>query len=657
MKSIKLRLNLIFSILIFVITSILGFVIINIVSNKLIDDTYKNLEDIAQLQAQYIESAIRGELLYIEGLSYNPIILDNKILYNEKSDFLKREAKRRGFENFTFVDIDGEIINEYGQEESIKNYNYFEKAINGQVNVSDVILNKSNKQLILVYASPVRNSRGVIEGIIYGEKSATISSSPIARVANFKYKNTGYSYVINNSEKIVAHPNEEEVFTQYNKLINDNILSRETGSTSYLVDNEMKIIAFSPVFGTEWIVITEINKKEIMLEISTLKNFILITVFFSIVLGILITSIASKSISNPIVKISKILMEQANLNFSIKDNLDISSLLKRKDELGTIVQALNKMENVVRNFILETNNRVEFIEKSSTNLDYVISLSSIGIDEIGQTIEKISVGVNQQASDTEDATNSIENIGNLLEISNNLIHKLNSSTDTINIQKIDGFNIVKELLEFSEKSDLISNEIYDFVISNNKNADEISNSSKMIESIAEQTNLLALNAAIEAARAGEAGRGFSVVADEIRKLAEQSNLFAVKIKNVIDKLKIESIYAVEKMKESTNVTKIQSNKINETKTKFESIANILEEIQNIINELNTFSMNMEVDKNSVIELMENLSKIAQENAVGSEETSATVEQQIKSMFDISELSKELTKITGELKNLISKFKI
>ena len=413
MKSIKLRLNLIFSILIFVITSILGFVIINIVSNKLIDDTYKNLEDIAQLQAQYIESAIRGELLYIEGLSYNPIILDNKILYNEKSDFLKREAKRRGFENFTFVDIDGEIINEYGQEESIKNYNYFEKAINGQVNVSDVILNKSNKQLILVYASPVRNSRGVIEGIIYGEKSATISSSPIARVANFKYKNTGYSYVINNSEKIVAHPNEEEVFTQYNKLINDNILSRETGSTSYLVDNEMKIIAFSPVFGTEWIVITEINKKEIMLEISTLKNFILITVFFSIVLGILITSIASKSISNPIVKISKILMEQANLNFSIKDNLDISSLLKRKDELGTIVQALNKMENVVRNFILETNNRVEFIEKSSTNLDYVISLSSIGIDEIGQTIEKISVGVNQQASDTEDATNSIENIGNL----------------------------------------------------------------------------------------------------------------------------------------------------------------------------------------------------------------------------------------------------
>lgn len=315
------------------------------------------------------------------------------------------------------------------------------------------------------------------------------------------------------------------------------------------------------------------------------------------------------------------------------------------------------MEDSVKDFIIETKNKINFIENSAENLDNITDQSAIGADEIAKTIEKMAVGVNKQASDTESATNNVETISKLLDENNSYIKRLINFSDIIDNQKIEGFNIVKELINSSLENDRITNEIYNFVANNSKNADEIANASKMIENIAEQTNLLALNAAIEAARAGESGKGFSVVADEIRKLAEQSNRFAGKIKEVIEILKSESSGAVVKMEEAHSVVEIQNKKVKETKEKFKSIAEAIESIKQVTKQLNNSSINMAVSKDTIIELMQNLFSIAQENAAESEEASTTVEQQSASIIEIAHSSKKLAKIAEELKSRISKFKV
>lgn len=382
-------------------------------------------------------------------------------------------------------------------------------------------------------------------------------------------------------------------------------------------------------------------------SIAALAFIILIIVLYTIANGI----------TKPIAAITAVLKKQAELDFSPKNNSELEKVYNRRDELGVISRALRDMEKSVRDFIINTMDKVNLIESSSEKLDNITDQSSIAAEEIAKTIEKMAIGVNQQASDTENATGSIEIIDKLMGQNKENIKNINEARTLIDKEKLEGFNIVEELIKTSKENDEVTNKIYTFVIENNKNADEIANASTMIESIAEQTNLLALNAAIEAARAGEAGRGFSVVADEIRKLAEQSNLFAGKIRMVIDKLKNESNNAIEQMKEANSIVEVQNNKVKETSYKFESIAKAIETMKNMIDNLNVSSQDINDNKDKLMEIMENLFAIAQENAAGSEEASAAMEEQAASIIDIANSSKDLAKVADELKDMISRFNV
>lgn len=147
----------------------------------------------------------------------------------------------------------------------------------------------------------------------------------------------------------------------------------------------------------------------------------------------------------------------------------------------------------------------------------------------------------------------------------------------------------------------------------------------MIKRIAQQTNLLALNAAIEAARAGEAGRGFAVVADEIRKLAEQSNGFTGEIADIIEELSEKTEKAVATMDQVGKFMKEQTESVSSTNQKFEGIASSIEKMKNAIEIIAKSSKGMETKKEVIITTMENLSAISQQNAAGTEEVSASIQ--------------------------------
>ncbi len=192
-------------------------------------------------------------------------------------------------------------------------------------------------------------------------------------------------------------------------------------------------------------------------------------------------------------------------------------------------------------------------------------------------------------------------------------------------------------------------------MSNNESAVKIEKASVMIQSIADQTNLLALNAAIESARAGEAGRGFAVVAEEIRKLAEQSNMFTKEIKEIITELKLRSQSAVDTTLQVKEIVKEQGDSVAKTDEKFKAIAVAIEKTKTITENLIRSSEALTANKDQIHEIMENLSAIAEENAAGTEEASASIEEQTASVEEIANSSENLAKVSMELMGLVEKF--
>lgn len=372
----------------------------------------------------------------------------------------------------------------------------------------------------------------------------------------------------------------------------------------------------------------------------------------SLILGISITVFMKKSISNPISKLEK------NAALIAMGDLTVETIqIKNKDEIGALANSFNKMTDGLRVLITNIITNAQVIASSSEELTAMSEQSALASEELSKTISDIANGASSQAKDTSVAADNVTNIGNLLIQNSDFINEVTSSAREIGDRKDEGYTILKQLIVNTSENDQAAQVVYDNIMSNNESAEKIERASSMIQSIADQTNLLALNAAIEAARAGEAGKGFAVVADEIRKLAEQSNRFTKEIKDIIDELKARSQSAVETTMKVKDIVKEQNSSVSLTEDKFDLIAVAIEQTESISQKLVDSSELLSVNKEMIYNLMANLSAIAEENAAGSQQASASIEEQTATVEEIAKSSESLSLVAMELMELVKQFKI
>jgi len=383
---------------------------------------------------------------------------------------------------------------------------------------------------------------------------------------------------------------------------------------------------------------------------------IIISMIISLTLVVLMILVIL-SIVRPIAGITEIINKQARLDFSYDQNSAASTYVTKSDEIGVMTRALKIMEDNVREFILKTSDASEQVAAASQELTATSQQSATASNEVAKTIESISSGAGEQAIDTEKSVKNVQNLGQTLGKDAEYLADLNSAASDIDTKKNEGFTILKDLVDKTRQNNQAAQNIHEIILGNNESATKIEEASAMIQNIATQTNLLALNAAIEAARAGEAGRGFSVVADEIRKLAEQSNSFTRDIKAVIDELKSSSQNAVIKVQEVMTIVETQASSVKQTEDKFAQIAVSIDLVKGIIHKLNTSSEVMEENKNILLGIMQNLSAIAQENAAATEQASASIEEQSAAIEEIANSSEGMALIAQELRGLIQKFTV
>lgn len=469
-----------------------------------------------------------------------------------------------------------------------------------------------------------------------------------------------YAMFIDLDLMAVAHSNPEERNTLFDE---DGAIVAVVEKTPYaepwyyeLEDVTVLDVVYPATINGEHVGAFSIGYSMNNIEASIQKN-IIVAVTSAIIAFVILGLVLYRS-SNDAVKVIDKLKEQMGFMAASDFSKEMpQDLLEQADEFGEISQAVDSMQNAVKDVIRNVMGASQQLASSSQQLTATSQQSAVAADEVATVIEEIAKGASNQAKETEQGVQAITQLGDLVMQNKDDIQELNQSTERVNMLKDQGLEILRDLVEKTQVNSQSSKEVQEIIVNTNESAERIASASEMIKNIADQTNLLALNAAIEAARAGDSGRGFSVVADEIGKLAAQSSQFTGEISTIIQDLTDKTSSGVATMHELEQIVDSQSESVEMTSNKFDGITEAIEEMQQLIYRVSESSDDMASKKEDIISIIEQLSAISEENAAGTQEASASVEEQTAAMGEIAYSSEELAKIAEELNARVDQFRI
>ena len=395
---------------------------------------------------------------------------------------------------------------------------------------------------------------------------------------------------------------------------------------------------------------TRFNKS--MDDIAGIVSTFFITVAAVVIVLLLISRQISSGITTPLEKMVQLFGLLKKGDFRKSDLIDPN----RGDEFGAMSQAIRDMRQTIANLLQKTANSSEQLAASSQELTASAGQASQASEQVAQSVTKSAGEVVEQQKDVGDSLEainaamvSIKNIEKTADTVSAHATKANNQA-TVGNQAVD--MAVNQIISVEK----IVNDSANTVDKLGKRSQEIGQIVEAISSIAEQTNLLALNAAIEAARAGEHGRGFAVVSEEVRKLAEGSQEAAQKIATLIGDIQAETATAVDSMQKGNAAVRAGTESVEKLRDTFEDIRgatdNVAVEAKNMVKELDAIAK-------ATAKIRDNSQAISDKSANVSREmesVSAAAEQQSASAEEISSASDELSRLAQDLQNSLQTFK-
>lgn len=328
-----------------------------------------------------------------------------------------------------------------------------------------------------------------------------------------------------------------------------------------------------------------------------------------------------------------------------------------KSEFGIMKASLSKTIESISLLIKSIHEKSQIIEERSISLSTVSEEMASSSENVSAAIQQTSVGVASQANDLLEITSVLNKFSSELETMVKSIEDIHSNSNDINSMANENHKDLQSLVESVTR---INNSFKDFAVKIShmgKNIIQINQITNVINGIAEQTNLLALNAAIEAARAGESGRGFSVVAEEIRKLAEESQVSSKNITNLIANISQES----SDMLRSTDIMSGElNNQVTVINTSIESFKKIIDAVEGVIPKIqviNSSASNINNDKDVLLEKMYSSSSVAEEVSASTEEIAASTEEMNAASQQVADSACSLNALTKEMMEDVNNFKL
>jgi methyl-accepting chemotaxis protein len=662
MKSIKTKLVLSCSMLVLSVTLIIGFISIRIGYDSLQEETEKSLTLLASESARLVES--RMEALTS---TLNMIALKNEVIdmgWEVDLETLKEELKKTDFIDIGFVLLNGYTYYTDGTVRLMSDRAYVKEALKGKAEISDVVISRVTRKQEIEVAVPVLKE-GEIVGALVGRKEADSLSEITMDIG---YGEDGYAFMINEHGTMIAHPDNDKVIERYNPMTAAEhnpkltpfanalleITKNKAGVTSYKYEGSIRYAGFAPIEGTSWSFVITADQDEIMSAIPKMIRIILLVTLVVLLCSLGIVYLLDSTITRPLIVMTKQSKRISDLD--IREDM-AEAYLKQKDEIGILSGAFQNLTENLREIIKELTISANQVSNTAQELTDSSQQSAVASEEISRTVEEIASSALEQAKSSECGLAQSMVLENKIKINHQHMMKLNLTTDQVMNLVNEGFINIERLLTMTNENDLATKNICDVILQMKKSSEQIGDASKVITDIARETNLLALNATIEAARAGDAGRGFAVVASEIQSLADQSAKSTKYIDGIITELQNNITLSVNGMKRISTTSEGQHDSVTDTILKYQEIAKAMERSDIAVKELMSIEMEMETAKNEIKSILQALSSIADQNAAGTQQAVATMEEQTASIQVIANVSDHLTELSGNVRAIISKFKV
>jgi methyl-accepting chemotaxis protein len=470
---------------------------------------------------------------------------------------------------------------------------------------------------------------------------------------------TGRAFILTETGVYLADQNKEKVMKINIKndpntslaSIAPRLLSEEKGQGEYTDENGANRIYFQKVPETNWIVALSIPEKELFAPLRSLVTTLAVGSLVSILLIIGIIILYSRYITNHITRANRLseAMSQGDFTQQIE--------VKSEDEFGQMARNFNMMTANLKEMMNQVATHTHQVASTSEQLTASSEQTSKATEQIAESIQQIASGTDNQTTIAEDAKKAMTEMSDSITDIASRMQQVNHSSLQTAERAENGNKAMQDITgQMSTISQKVEKSAQTINALGNKSK-EIGQIVSLITSISEQTNLLALNAAIEAARAGEHGKGFAVVADEVRKLAEQSNQSAEQIRSLIAEIQAETDTAVNVMNEGNHAVKQGMAMVDHAAHSFEDILHAAQDVLHQVKEMAIAIEHMNGEKEKLAAVVTQIAFISEETASLTQNVAAATEEQTASMQEIAAASSTLTYMAEELHDLIQKFKV
>lgn len=473
---------------------------------------------------------------------------------------------------------------------------------------------------------------------------------------------SSYAYIVSSDGTMLYHPTAEKIGKSVeNAVIKDVVSELKNGQkpenkvVTYDFNGVNKYAAYNISKDQSKIVVISADESEVLQPVNNMMKLAVFALIVVVVIVSAIGAVITEIALRPIIRVSQIVQKMADLDFSENENTE--KMKKRKDETGVMTRSVALLREELVDLLEGIQKQSVQLFKTSANLDGDSDETQKMVEQVDRAVGDIATGATSQAQETQNATENVIAMGNMIEDTNAEAERLNGNAQRMKDSSDQAMQILKELNEINDRTKQSIEEVYTQTNITNESVQKIKEATVLIASIAEETNLLSLNASIEAARAGEQGKGFAVVASQIQKLAEQSNESASQIDEITNALISDSTKSVETIAQVRDIMNEQSEKMEKTDSMFRQVNTGVDHAMDSVNTITEKTELLNQSREKIIDVVQNLSAIAEENAASSQETSASITQVNTVVTDISDNASGLKDIAYHLENDVKRIQL